>query len=501
MINISMKARRAPLLKSVAKTPRRRMMIFIVVFAAIGSFLLLRSFAASPPIATVQTEKMSLPLGASIITDAAASGGKAVKLTRNGLSQTGQVTLPNTATSLSLMAKGQKCNGGWPRVTLQIDGKTVMLVTNVSSNSWRSYPVSVSLPAGTHNITILPTIEKSCGRDLYTDSLTFYGAPSPTPTVTLNASPTSVAFNNASTLTWSTTNATGCTASGSWSGAKATSGSASTGALAASAAYTLTCTGAGGTAATTAAVTVTGNPYTFNDEFDGPSGAVPSAKWRNDVGSWQPNGEREYYTAAGVNDYLDGAGHLVIQPTVDNGAHTCWYGPCSFASSRITTLGTFSQAYGTWSARIKLNPQQGLWPAFWFLGDNINTVGWPASGEIDAMENFGYNAWGAALHGSVEGYDVNFGGGYAGFNTSPTDWHEYGVKVTPDSISFLFDSAIYATQSKAAFIAQYGANSWPFDKPFFPILNVAVGGSGTNNVLPTPPLSPMLVDYVRFTAQ
>jgi len=472
----------------------------LIVFC-VGVYLLATHAAtALVAVGTLEAEAMTPPSGAAVITK---NGAKALQFTQNNTIAQGQVSLSSGTTSIGVTTYGDRCKNIGPNIEVSVDGTSVFS-GSVGTKGWKELSATKSVASGAHTVTVKYTVTPNCTNKLYVDKIVFYKAASvtPAPTVTLSASPTSVSSGGSSTLTWSSKDATACVAGGAWSGAKSTSGSASTGVLTTNSSFTLTCTGGGGSSTASANVTMAASgSYTFNDDFDGPSGSAPSAKWKNDVGSWTPNKEREYYTPAGVNDYLDGSGHLVIQPTVSDGSRKCWYGTCSFDSARITTLGSFSQAYGTWKARIKLNPQIGLWPAFWFLGDNINTVGWPASGEIDAMENFGYNAWGASIHGSAVGNDVDFGGGYAGFNVSPTDWHEYGVKVTPDSLAFMFDGAIYATQTKAAFIAQYGANSWPFDKPFFPILNVAVGGSGTNYVLPTAPLSPMLVDYVRFTAQ
>src|SRR5262249_59989616 len=100
------------------------------------------------------------------------------------------------------------------------------------------------------------------------------------------------------------------------------------------------------------------------------------------------NQEREYYTTDTQNVALDGNGHLVITARIDS-SHSCWYGLCRYTSARLKTEGLFAQAYGRFEARIKIPRGQGIWPAFWLLGDDIGRVDWPDSGEIDIMENIG----------------------------------------------------------------------------------------------------------------
>src|SRR6266542_3268035 len=131
---------------------------------------------------------------------------------------------------------------------------------------------------------------------------------------------------------------------------------------------------------------------TWSDDFDGPAGSAPDpSRWRHDIGGggWG-NQELEYYTNSTRNAALDGNGQLVITARRENPAgFGCWYGSCQYTSARLLTAGTFSQQYGRFEARIKIPRGQGMWPAFWMLGTNIGTVGWPSSGEIDVMENIG----------------------------------------------------------------------------------------------------------------
>jgi hypothetical protein len=242
--------------------------VFVLAFGLIG-WLIFRSFAAAPLVASIEAEQMSLPSGGSVVSDSFASAGKAVLLTANG-SASGSVSFPSSITSLSVMAKGSQCQGA-PTMNVAIDGTNLLTGAAVSSTSWASYSVTPAntINSGTHSLSISFTNDyskthgnskNSCSRDLYVDVANFYGsapAPTPAPTVTLSASPSSVTAGSASTLTWASANATACTASGAWSGIQPTSGSVSTGALNQNSTYTLTCTGSGGSVSASATVSVT----------------------------------------------------------------------------------------------------------------------------------------------------------------------------------------------------------------------------------------------------
>ncbi|HSS37173.1 MAG TPA: glycoside hydrolase family 16 protein, partial [Polyangia bacterium] len=133
---------------------------------------------------------------------------------------------------------------------------------------------------------------------------------------------------------------------------------------------------------------------TWSDEFNGPDGsAADPTKWIHDVGGggWG-NQELEYYTD-GIQNAVVQAGNLVITATTAGAAaHTCAYpsnGTCAYTSARLLTKGKFSQKYGRIEARIQIPEGQGIWPAFWMLGANLDTANWPVCGEIDIMENVG----------------------------------------------------------------------------------------------------------------
>jgi beta-glucanase (GH16 family) len=230
----------------------------------------------------------------------------------------------------------------------------------------------------------------------------------------------------------------------------------------------------------------------WSDEFNGPPGAPPDpAKWVYDLGSkgWG-NKELEIYTDNRGNAYLDGQGHLVIQ--------ALQAAPGKFTSARLKTQGKFSFTYGRVEARIRIPYGQGIWPAFWMLGDDEKTIGWPACGEIDIMENIGREP--DTVHGTVHGpgYSAAKAIGKPLSLTGKRfadDYHIYAVEWTPERIDFQVDGKSYHTVTPASLPA--GAK-WVYDHPFFLLLNVAVGGKWPGNpdgttVFP----QKMLVDYVR----
>lgn len=242
---------------------------------------------------------------------------------------------------------------------------------------------------------------------------------------------------------------------------------------------------------------------TFKDEFSGPAGSpVDSSKWTAEIGGggWG-NQELEYYTNSTDNAFLDGQGALVIKavklaPPLNL---SCWYGPCQYTSARLITKGKFEQQYGKFEARIKVPRGPGMWPAFWMLGNNISTVGWPACGEIDIMENIGREP--TIVHGTVHGPGYSGANGIGGSFSYPNntvfadDYHVYATEWSADKISFYVDGRLYKSIVRADL--PQGA-TWAFDRPFFMLLNFAVGGNwpgspDNTSVFP----QEMKVDYVR----
>lgn len=247
----------------------------------------------------------------------------------------------------------------------------------------------------------------------------------------------------------------------------------------------------------------------WSDEFSnsGTTNAEPNpAIWTYDTGnSGFGNNELENYCAwgssaspcnpANPNAYVgtDGYLHIVAQqPTAGTAVYT---------SARMKTEGLFSFQYGRLEARMQIPESQGMWPAFWLLGSNINYDPWPACGELDVMEhingsnpqNEGFD-W---VQGSVHGTNLNGGIQYHPSGFSATAWHTYGMIWTPGQIQYYIDSptSVYAT-----FTPNTQTGTWPFDSgPEFMLLNLAVGGNwpGSPNAMTVFP-SQVVVDYVRI---
>lgn len=238
-----------------------------------------------------------------------------------------------------------------------------------------------------------------------------------------------------------------------------------------------------------------GRRLTWSDEFD--TGSVPDpAKWSFDTGGngWG-NGELETYTSRPENAAIEN-GNLVI--TARRETFTGADGITrDYTSARLNTAGHFSQVYGRFEARIKLPAGQGMWPAFWMLGQNIGSAGWPGCGEIDIMENLGREP--QTVHGTVHGPGYSGAGGISAPLTIAAnfadDFHIFAVEWDAQSVRFFVDDTQYASVTPADLPA---GTSWVFDHPFFVILNLAVGGNWPGNpdgttVFP----QQMLVDYVR----
>jgi beta-glucanase (GH16 family) len=238
----------------------------------------------------------------------------------------------------------------------------------------------------------------------------------------------------------------------------------------------------------------------FTDDFNGAAGSgVDGSKWQLETGDNVNNHERQYYTSGTNNAALDGNGNLVITAKRENPAgYNCWYGPCEYTSARLNTAGKFTQTYGHYEARMKLPRGQGIWPAFWMLGEDIGSNGWPNCGELDIMENVGFepNTVHGTLHGPGYSGSGGIGAAYNGPNFSD-DFHTYAVDWAPDKISWYVDGNLYQTRTPA----DLNGNRWVFDHPFFLILNLAVGGywpgdPDGNTQFP----QQLVIDYVRVTA-
>lgn len=234
------------------------------------------------------------------------------------------------------------------------------------------------------------------------------------------------------------------------------------------------------------------NKLVMQDEFD-TNGAPNSAIWTYDIGTgsngWG-NNELEYYTNSSDNVKVEDG---MLQITAKKQA----FMGSEYTSARLLTKGLFEQKYGRFEARIKMPWGQGIWPAFWLLGADSDTVTWPLCGEIDIMEYKGQEP--TVTHGTVHGP------GYSGAtaitksydlinNRFDTDFHIFGIEWGKNYINFYVDDVLYnqITPDKVT-------GEWVYDKPFYIILNLAVGGNyvGSPNNETTFPQT-MLVDYVRI---
>jgi beta-glucanase (GH16 family) len=231
----------------------------------------------------------------------------------------------------------------------------------------------------------------------------------------------------------------------------------------------------------------------WEDDFDGPAGTLPDpSRWRFDIGTDWGNDQLEYDTDRAENVALDGSGNLAITAREES------YEGSAYTSGRINTRGLFSRARGRFEARMKLPVGQGLWPAFWLLGNDFGSVGWPACGEIDVMEYRGQEP--NTVHGSLHGPGYSGGGAITGRFILPGDgfdagFHVFAVEWEADRITWLVDGQVYQRRTPADLPS--GAR-WVFDHPFFIILNLAVGG----NFVGDPDASTqfpqtLLVDWVR----
>jgi beta-glucanase (GH16 family) len=260
-------------------------------------------------------------------------------------------------------------------------------------------------------------------------------------------------------------------------------------------------TGGSGGGTTSAGGGPAGWVLDWADEFDLPDGSPPDpAKWTPLVGGdgWG-NQEREYYTNDVGNAHVQGGALQIIAKKDGADQHQCWYGTCQYTSARLQTKGKLERTLGRFEARMQIPKGQGVWPAFWMLGGNIDQAGWPGCGEIDIMENIGKEP--GTVHGSLHGPGYSGGMPLTGSTKLPggaalgDDFHLYAVEWEQDQIRFYLDDALYETHTPKDVPA--GAK-WVYDHPFFLLLNLAIGGQWPGD----PDGSTMFpatlkVDYVR----
>jgi beta-glucanase (GH16 family) len=233
--------------------------------------------------------------------------------------------------------------------------------------------------------------------------------------------------------------------------------------------------------------TLEGWELVWSDEFD--EETINSDNWVFDTGAggWG-NSEWQHYTDRSENARVED-GVLVIEALQED------YLGSDYTSARLKTQYLQTWTYGRVEARMKLPTGKGVWSAFWMLGDNFGTVGWPECGEIDIMENIGNPG---IVYGTLHGPGYSGGNG-VGTSHAPTgvnlseDYHVYAIEWEPDEIRWYVDDDLFQERNDSDV-----PGTWVYDHPFFIILNLAIGGEwpgypDESTVFP----QQLLVDYVR----
>lgn len=221
----------------------------------------------------------------------------------------------------------------------------------------------------------------------------------------------------------------------------------------------------------------------WSDDFD-KAGLPDPAKWGNEVGFIR-NHELQYYTERRIENSEVKNGNLMIIGRKENNKDA------GYTSASLTTDGKFSWTYGKIEARIKLPAGQGMWPAFWMLGQNIHEVGWPRCGEIDIMEHINNED---IAHGTLHWYNEKHVSSGGTTTCDVTKFHVYSVEWDREAVKFLLDGNQYWKVD----IKDNVNSTEEFHKPHYIILNLAIGGDWPKNPdASTAFPDTMYVDYVR----
>jgi beta-glucanase (GH16 family) len=232
-----------------------------------------------------------------------------------------------------------------------------------------------------------------------------------------------------------------------------------------------------------------GDAPIWQDEFDQP-GLPNPARWNYEVGMIR-NNERQYYTRERSENARVENGVLVIE-----GRREKFQG-ADYTSASLTSRESWT--YGRIEIRAKVPKGRGTWPALWMLGTNIRDVGWPACGELDIMEHVGFDP--GRIHANIHTTAYNHVQGTNKGNSvmvagADESFHVYSASWTPDQIAVSVDGQRYFTFPK-----EPGGNAvWPFDKPQYLILNLAIGGSwgGQQGIDDAAFPTRYEIDYVRI---
>jgi beta-glucanase (GH16 family) len=243
----------------------------------------------------------------------------------------------------------------------------------------------------------------------------------------------------------------------------------------------------------------------WSDEFDDPAGTPPNPEnWGHEIGDVTPDGkngwgneERQYYTDDPANAATDGEGNLVIKLREADGSLECYYGTCEYTSARLLTQHRKEFAYGRIEARLLVpDGGDGLWPAFWSLGNDIVRVPWPGAGEIDFMEYV--SRLPNEIFGTIHGPGYSGGASFGDFRefAEPVfnEYHTFTVEWEPELIRWYVDGSLYHEATPA----DVAPNEWVFQKPFFLLLNLAIGGNFGGTIDPNLELPQSYsIDYIR----
>lgn len=233
----------------------------------------------------------------------------------------------------------------------------------------------------------------------------------------------------------------------------------------------------------------------WSDEFEGE--AIDPANWTYDLGGWGwGNGEAQYYTDRPENVRVEN-GLLVLEARQER------FEENYYTSGKIISQGLQEFQYGRIEARIKVPPGAGLWPAFWMLGSDFSRnpddpfdSNWPQAGEVDIMEYVGREP--DLIMGTVHGPGYSGAGGLGRWNRQDypiaDEFHTYAIEWDETGITWFYDDEPYYTLTPDV----VGDREWVFNKPYFLLLNLAVGGAFAGNIsLDTEFPANMYVDYVR----
>lgn len=235
----------------------------------------------------------------------------------------------------------------------------------------------------------------------------------------------------------------------------------------------------------------------FSDEFNY-KGLPDAANWNYDIGGhgWG-NNEAQFYTLADSNNVKVNNGTLKIialNKQIEQNNYT---------SAKLTTYQRYSMQYGKVDCRAKLPAGKGTWPAIWMLPNSIknNTEDWPLCGEIDIMEHVGkdpntiHNSLHSFLYNHIKNTQITY---FQKVDAVSDQFHNYGIEWTPDYIQFLIDEKVVFRSNKGENGRETKNEGWPFDKSYFLILNLAIGGNWGGTIDPSIFPSIFEIDYVRI---